>query len=359
MGRWAQNTPHSTGPFFTKNTNQTMKQTMKQTIKAALSSLMAIATLTAPLIAQETKGPDPLPSWNNHANKQRIVKFVTAVTTKGGPQYVAPPERIATFDNDGTLWCEQPVVQGAFAISSLKKMVKSDPSLKERQPFKAALENDREYFHAEGMSAVVELITATSTGMSDEEFAAEVTGFMASAKHPKLGKHLGELTYQPMVELLDYLRSNGFKTFICSGGGIDFMRAVSESLYGIPPEQVIGSSGRKVFEEKDGKWSMTRPDKLSFYNDMDDKAVSIDLHIGRRPLIAMGNVRSHGDIGMCAYSQGRKGPSLQLLVNHDDADREFAYAEDDGKSLKAAKANGWIVVSMKEDWNTVFSGVAK
>ncbi len=160
-------------------------------------------------------------------------------------------------------------------------------------------------------------------------------------------------------KLLDYLRSNGFKTFICSGGGIDFMRAVSESLYGIPPEQVIGSSGKKVFEEKDGKWSMTRPDKLSFYNDMDDKAVSIDLHIGRRPLIAMGNVRSHGDIGMCAYSQGRKGPSLQLLVNHDDADREFAYAEDDGESLKAAKANGWIIVSVKNDWKTVFAGVKK
>jgi hypothetical protein len=324
------------------------------------STRLFVCTLTLLVLSPlSLNAGDVLPSWDNHSSKQRIVRFVTAVTTEGGPEYVAPSERIATFDNDGTLWCEQPVVQGAFALHRLKKMVEKDPSLKERQPFKAALENDREYLKAEGMPAILELFTATHSGMSDEDFTAEVAEFMATAKHPELGKRFGELTYRPMVELLEYLRSNGFKTYICSGGGIDFMRAVSDSLYGIPPEQVIGSSGKKVFAEMNGKWSMTRTGKLSAYNDMNDKAVNIDLHIGRRPLFAMGNVRSHGDIGMCAYSQGRKGPSLQLLVNHDDADREFAYAEDDGESLKAAKANGWIIVSVKKDWKTVFAGVKK
>jgi hypothetical protein len=328
---------------------------MKTNIATYIVGFIHMLGLPAQLNAQDATGLDPLPSWNNHSNKQRIVKFVSAVTTEGGPEYVAPAKRIATFDNDGTLWCEQPVVQGAFALYRLKKMVAEDPSLKDRQPFKAALENDREYLKAEGMPAILELFAATHSGMNDEDFAAGVAEFMATAKHPKLGKRFGELAYKPMIELLEYLRSNGFKTYICSGGGIDFMRAVSESLYGIPPEQVIGSSGKKVFAENDGKWTMTRTGELSFFNDVNDKAVGIDLHIGRRPLFAMGNVRSHGDIGMCAYSQGRKGPSLQLLINHDDADREFAYVEDDGGSLKAAKANSWIIVSVKNDWKTVFS----
>ena len=310
---------------------------------------------TSLLMAEDAAKAGPLPSWNDHSAKQQIIGFVTAVTTKGSPKYVAPAERIATFDNDGTLWCEQPVIQGAFILYRLTKMIENDPALKERQPFKAALENDREYLKTEGMPAILELFSATHSGMSDHEFTAEVQEFMATAKHPELGSRFAELTYQPMIELLEYLRSHGFKTFICSGGGIDFMRAISESLYGIPPEQVIGSSGKKVFAEGKEGWSMTRTGELSSFNDKDVKAVNIDLHIGRRPLIAMGNVRSHGDIGMCAYSQGRKGPSLQLLVNHDDADREFSYAEDDSGSLKTAKANGWIVVSMKKDWNVVFS----
>ena len=237
----------------------------------------------------------------------------------------------------------------------LKKMIEKDPALKERQPYKAALENDKAYLKTEGMPAILELFSATHTGMTDDEFRAEVRAFMASAKHPKFGRGFGELTYQPMVELLAYLRSHGFKTYICSGGGIDFMRAISESLYGIPPEQVIGSSGKKVFAKGEEGWSMKRSGEISSFNDKEVKAVNIDLHIGRRPLLAGGNIRSHGDIGMCSYSQGRKGPSLQLLVNHDDDVREFSYAEEDGGSLKAAKANGWIVVSMKKDWNVVFS----
>ena len=329
--------------------------TRKKAATIIIFGFIHLLVSTSLLMAEDAAKAGPLPSWNDHSAKQQIIGFVTAVTTKGSPKYVAPAERIATFDNDGTLWCEQPVVQGAFILYRLTKMVENDPSLKERQPFKAALENDKAYLKTEGMPAILELFSATHAGMTDEEFSAEVREFMAAAKHPKFGRGFGELTYQPMIELLEYLRSHGFKTFICSGGGIDFMRAISESLYGIPPEQVIGSSGKKVFAEGQEGWSMTRTGDLSSFNDKDVKAVNIDLHIGRRPLLAGGNIRSHGDIGMCAYSQGRKGPSLQLLVNHDDAVREFSYAEGDGGSLKAAKANGWIVVSVNKDWNVVFS----
>ena len=297
---------------------------------------------------------DPLPSWQEQANKQAIIEFVNSVSKEGGPKFVAPADRIATFDNDGTLWCEQPVVQGAFLLSRLKRMADADPTLKDKQPYKAALENDRDYLKSEGMPAILELFSATHGGLSEEDFRIEIAEFMGSAKHPKLERPFGELIYQPMLELLNYLRANGFKTYICSGGGIDFMRAVSEPLYGIPSEQVIGSSQVKKFTETDGKWTMVRTGELGAYNDMADKAVNIDLHIGKRPLIAMGNVRSGGDIGMCSYSMGRNGPSLQLLVNHDDENRELAYAEKDGKSLKAAKAGGWLVVSVKNDWETVF-----
>ncbi len=317
--------------------------------------LITTALATALATQAWAQQADQLPSWNDGPTKAAIIQFVQDVTTGGGPKFVPPEQRIATFDNDGTLWCEQPVIQGAFIMYRLKKMIEKDPALKERQPFKAALENDKAYLKTEGMPAILELFSATHTGMTDDEFRAEVGAFMATAKHPKFGRGFGELTYQPMVELLEYLRSHGFKTYICSGGGIDFMRVISESLYGIPPEQVIGSSGKKVFAKGEEGWSMTRTGEISSFNDKEVKAVNIDLHIGRRPLLAGGNVRSHGDIGMCSYSQGRKGPSLQLLVNHDDAVREFSYAEEDGGSLKAAKANGWIVVSMKKDWNVVFS----
>ena len=320
---------------------------------------IGLLLLGSQLVTPGVAGSDPLPSWNDNATKQRIIQFVTKVTTANGPDYVSPEERIATFDNDGTLWTEQPVVQGAFILYRLKKMVEKDPSLKQRQPFKAALENDRDYLKTEGMPAILELFSATHGGMSDEAFDAEVEAFLADGKHPKLGYSFSKLTYQPMIELLDYLRSNGFKVYIVSGGGIDFMRVISMPLYGIPAEQVIGSSGEKEFIEENGKWSMKRSGKLASYNDMNDKAVNIDLHIGKRPLLAMGNVRSGGDIGMLSYSQGRSGPSLQLLVYHDDPDREFAYVEKDGKSLKAAKANGWAIVSMKTDWKNLFSNVEK
>jgi len=304
---------------------------------------------------QIAQADDSLPSWNDVPSKKSIVEFVKKVTTEGGPDFVPPAERIAVFDNDGTLWCEQPVVQGMFLVYKLEQMVRKDPSIRTKQPFKAAFEHYKEYLKTEGMPGILELFSATHAGMSQEVFEAEVKEFLAKVKHPTLGVSVGQVVYKPMIELLDYLRANDFKTYICSGGGIDFMRVLSTRLYGIQPEQVIGSSMKKELQQVDGKWVLSRTGQPDSFNDKEVKPVNIDLHIGTRPLLAMGNVRSGGDIGMLSYSQGRKGLSLQLLVNHDDEKREFAYSEDDNASISAAKANGWLVVSMKNDWKEIYS----
>jgi hypothetical protein len=246
-----------------------------------------------------------------------------------------------------------------FLMHRLEEMAEKDPSIRTRQPFKAAFEHDKKYLQAEGMSAILELFAATHSGLSQEKFDAEVRDFFAEARYPKPDVPVGQVVFQPMLELLDYLRDNEFKVYICSGGGIDFMRVMSSKLYGIPPEQVIGSSMKKELKLLKGRWVLTRTAGLNSFNDMEVKPVNIDLHIGMRPLLAMGNVRSGGDIGMLSYSQGRSGPSLQLLVNHDDGKREFAYAEKDNASLTAAKANGWLVVSIKNDWRSVFPSSEK
>jgi hypothetical protein len=307
------------------------------------------------LAATTTMAADKaLPSWNDADAKKAIVEFVERVTREGSPDFVTAAERIAVFDNDGTLWSEQPVVQGMFLLWRLEKMAKDDPSLRTRQPFKEVFERDKEFLKTEGLPAVIELFAATHAGMSQETFESEVKKFFAEAKHPTLDVPFGQVVYKPMIELLDYLRANDFKTYICSGGGVDFMRGVSTKLYGIPAEQVIGSSMKKELRDVDGKWVLSRSGELNSFNDKEVKPVNIDLHIGRRPLFAMGNVRSGGDIGMLSYSQGRRGPTLQLLVNHDDEAREFEYAEKDNASLKAAESSGWIVVSMKHDWRSVF-----
>jgi hypothetical protein len=318
---------------------------------SVLSALLLILVFNAQAAAQTS---DPLPSWNEGELKIKIVRFITSVTTKGSPNFVPSEQRIATFDQDGTLWSEQPVVQGMFLMYKLELMAAEDPSIRTKQPFKAAFENDKEYLKSEGMPAILELFSATHSGMSQEQFVEEVEAFFSNAKYPKLNAHIGQIVYKPMIELLDYLRANNFKTYICSGGGIDFMRVLSDRLYGIPPEQVIGSSMKKELSLVDGKWILLRTGKLNSFNDKEVKPMNIDLHIGERPLLAMGNVRSSGDIGMLHYSQGRKGPSLQLLINHDDEKREFAYSEDDNASLRAAKVNHWLVVSIKNDWKSVF-----
>ena len=240
---------------------------------------------------------DPLPSWNDREVKKAIIHFVTRVTTKGSLDFVPTEQRIATFDQDGTLWSEQPVVQGLFLMYKLERMAEKDPSIRTKQPFKAAFENDKAYLKTEGMPAILELFSATHSGMSQEQFELDVEEFFGEVKYPTLGVPVGQVVYQPMIELLDYLRANNFKTYIRSGGGIDFMRVLSARLYGILPEQVIGTSMKKELHLVDGKWELSRTGELDSFNDKEVKPVNIDLHIGARPLLAMGNVRSGGDIG--------------------------------------------------------------
>lgn len=304
--------------------------------------------------AQSATG-EPLPSWNEGPAKKAIIAFVKKVTTEGGPDFVPVEDRIATFDNDGTLWCEFPLAEAQFALARLRAMAEKDPSLRERQPYKAALEGDVEYISAAGARAVLELITATHTNESESEYENGARAFLGTAKHPRFGAPYTHLTYRPMIELLDYLRANGFKTFICTGGEIDFVRTFSRQIYGIPTEQVIGSHFEKEWIERDGKRVIWRKPKLLLLNDKDLKPVGISMHIGKRPIFVAGNVRSVGDIGQLRYSQETTGPSFQLLINHDDAEREYAYREKDNASLNAARKNGWTVVSMKDDWKTVFN----
>ncbi|HYV34991.1 MAG TPA: HAD family hydrolase [Gemmataceae bacterium] len=298
---------------------------------------------------------DPLPSWNDGPNKKAILDFVKAATDKNGPDYIPPAERIVTFDNDGTLWCEKPTVEIEFALTRLKEMSEKDATLKTKQPFKAALEGDFDYIAKAGEKAIVEVLIATHCDMSQQQYAEDVRNFLHTAKHPKFNKPYVACVYQPMIELLSYMRANGFQTWICSGGDIDFMRVFAETVYGVPPQQVIGTTFKKEFVVKDGKEVIWRFAVLVRVNDKVGKPIGIDLQIGKRPVMAAGNVRSGGDIAMLEYCQQRKGKSLQLMVNHDDAVREFAYAEKDGESLAASKKNGWNVVSMKNDWKQIFA----
>jgi phosphoglycolate phosphatase-like HAD superfamily hydrolase len=316
------------------------------------------------LITSLASAADPLPSWNDGTAKKAIISFVSKVTTAGSPDFVPLPERIATFDNDGTLWCEQPVpVQLYFALDRLKALAPQHPEWKTREPFASLLKGDMKSALGGGDRAILELIMATHTGMTTEEFEQIVKAWIATAKHPKTGKLFTEMVYQPMLELLAYLRANGFKNFIVSGGGIEFMRPWTERVYGIPPEQVIGSSVKTKFELRNGKPVIVRLPELNFIDDKGGKPVGIHQHIGRRPIAAFGN--SSGDQQMLEHTQGGSGARFLLLVLHDDAAREFAYGPARGLpdvKLGAfppaldeqAKKGGWTVVSMKNDWKTVF-----
>ena len=295
---------------------------------------------------------DPLPSWNDGRVKRAIIDFVKRVTKEGSRDYIPPSDRVATFDNDGTLWAEQPTIQAMFAIVRAEEMLKKDPSLKSRQPFKAVAENDQQYLHNMSMDELVGLVIATHTGMKAEEFEHQAQEFFEMSKHPTLGVPISQLVYKPQKELLQYLRDHGFKTFICSGGTAEFMRAICEKYYGIEDEQIIGSSFKYSFDE--GSNSIHREPSLSIFDDKKEKPVNIQHHIGKRPVFACGNERSGGDIYMLRFSQGSKYPSFQLLVNHDDEQREFLYQEKDSISLKWAEKYKWNVVSMKNDWKEVF-----
>ena len=327
--------------------------------------LMIALVVLATLIPSFARADDPLPSWIDGPAKRSLIAFVEKVTKQGSPDFVPVAERIATFDNDGTLWCEQPVpVQLFFALDRVKTLAATHPEWKSQEPFASLLKGDLKSALAGGEHALLEILMATHAGMTTEEFEQIVKDWIATAKHPKYQKPFTECVYQPMLEVLAYLRANGFKNFIVSGGGIEFMRPWAETVYGIPPEQVVGSSIKTKFELRDGKPVLVRLPQLNFVDDKAGKPVGIHQHIGRRPIAAFGN--SDGDRQMLEYTQAGPGARFMLLVLHDDSTREYPYGPARGlpdvklgaftPSLDdEAKSNGWTVVSMKTDWKQVFA----
>ncbi|HQX25352.1 MAG: haloacid dehalogenase-like hydrolase [Burkholderiaceae bacterium] len=320
---------------------------MKTRTLAFLAALLAAAACAA----------DPLPSWNDTGPKRAIIAFVDKVTTPGSPGYVPPAERIATFDNDGTLWAEQPVYfQFLYIADRVKALAPQHAEWQTEEPFASLLKGDFQRALAGGESAVVKLLAATHAGMTTDEFAATVSDWITTAKHPGTGRLLTDMVYQPMLELLAYLRANDFKTYIVSGGGIEFMRPWAERVYGIPPEQVIGSSGGLAYEIREGKPVIVKTPEIVLIDDKAGKPVGIQRHIGRRPIAAFGN--SDGDLQMLQWTMAGSGSRFALYVHHTDAEREWAY---DRKShigkldlgLDEARAKGWTVVDMKRDWSRI------
>jgi phosphoserine phosphatase len=327
----------------------------------AVVLVLVMACAPSATDTQSVAPVDPLPSWNDGDAKQSILDFVERVTDPTSPDFVPEAERIATFDNDGTLWAEKPVYfQLLFAIDRVKEMAPDHPEWKTQQPFQAVLEDDMEALIAAGEHGLIELVMATHTGMTIDEFQKIATEWLETTQHPTSGRPFTEMVYQPMLELLDYLRANGFKTFIVSAGGIEFMRPWTEEVYGIPPEQVVGSSIKTAFELRDDGSVLMRLPEIGFIDDKAAKPVAINSHIGRRPIAAFGN--SDGDLQMLQYATGGDHPGFALLVHHDDAAREWAYDREShigrlDKALDVAESNGWTVVSMKDDWNTIFPPV--
>jgi phosphoserine phosphatase len=335
---------------------------MKHNVKTILFGLVGLLWIMSATVAV---AEDPLSSWNDGAAKKNIMAFVGKVTTQGSPDFVPPAERIATFDNDGTLWPSHPMyTQLAFALDRIKALAPKHPEWKTKQPFKAVLDNDLKALAAGGEKGMVELVMASHAGMSTAEFEAIVTDWLDKARHPRFKRRYTELAYQPMLELLTFLRASGFKTFIVSGGGVEFMRPMTEAVYGIPPEQVVGSTIETKYEVKDGKPVLMRLPKIDFIDDKAGKPVGINKFIGRRPIAAFGN--SSGDREMLEWTGAGSGSRLMMLVFHDDAEREYAYGPANGlpdtkfgtfpqSLMDEAKKKGWVVISMKNDWKTIFS----
>jgi phosphoglycolate phosphatase-like HAD superfamily hydrolase len=320
-------------------------------------SLLSLFTITL-IGARTIHAQDSLPSWNDTAPKKAIVAFVEKVSKEGSAQFVPPNERIATFDNDGTLWAEQPFYfQVAFAIDRVKALAPKHPEWKTREPFASVLKNDVKGVMAQGEKGLLQVIAASHSGITTDEFNGIVKDWIKTARHPKWNRPYNECIYQPMLELLAYLRANGFKTFIVSGGGVEFMRAFAEQAYGIPPEQVVGSSGVVKFEMRDSIPVLVKQPKIEFVDDGPGKPVGINRFIGRRPIAAFGN--SDGDQQMLEWTMAGAGARFALLVHHTDAEREVAYDRQShigklDKALDEANAKGWTMVSMKDDWKTVF-----
>jgi len=306
---------------------------------------------------------DPLLSWKDTASKAAIVKFVNRVTTEGSMDFVPPADRIAVFDNDGTLWSEQPMYfQLAFALDRVKALAPQHPEWKDQQPFKAVLEGDMNALAETGEHGLLELVVTTHAGNTSEEFARIVHDWVRTARHPKFGRPYTELVFQPMLELLAYLRANGFKTYIVSGGGIEFLRVVAEELYGVPPEQVIGSSVKTQYEVRDGKPTIVRLPEIDFIDDQAGKPVGIHKFIGKRPIAAFGN--SDGDFQMLEWTTSAPGVRLGLIVHHDDAEREFAYDRKSAfgkldRGLDEGSKRGWTITRMKNDWRAVYPAVKR
>lgn len=322
------------------------------------SSFVAFLCIVSFVIPTSANGADPLPSWNEGKAKQSIIDFVAKVTTVGSPDFVPQAERIATFDNDGTLWSERPVYfQLLFAIDRVKALAPQHPEWKDKEPFASLLKGDTKAAMSSGERGLLEVVMVTHAGMTTEEFEKIVTDWIAVAKHPTTKRPYTEMVYQPMLEVLAYLRANGFKTYIVSGGGVEFMRPWVESVYGIPPEQVVGSSIKSKFEMRDGKPVLVRLPELNFIDDKEGKPVGINSYIGRRPIAAFGN--SDGDLQMLQWTTAGSGQRFALYVHHTDAEREWAYDRDSSvgrldKGLVEANAKGWTVVDMKQDWKTVY-----
>ena len=330
-----------------------MKITRKQYLMATM--LLSLLAFTTPV----AKATDHLQSWNDGAARRSIEEFVKRVTTHGSKDFVPEPERIAVFDNDGTLWAEQPMYfQLLFALDRVKALAPQHPEWKTTEPFASLLKGEVKGALAGGEKAMLEIIMATHAGMSPQEFEQTVKDWVATAKHPKTGRLYTEMVYQPMVELLAYLRAHGFKTFIVSGGGIEFMRAFAEKVYGIPPEQVVGSSIKTKFEMSADRPVLMRLPQINFFDDGPGKPVAINEHIGRRPIAAFGN--SDGDLQMLQWTAAGSGPRFCLYVHHTDAEREWAYDRSAhigklDKGLDEATQRGWTVVDMKKDWKRVFA----
>ena len=326
--------------------------------KLILSLSILLTTSSTIHAKSKQKNRDPLPSWNEGVSKKSITDFVTKTTQEGNKEFIPVTDRIACFDNDGTLWSEQPMYfQLAFAIDKIKAMAPEHPEWKTTQPFQAFLEGDMKTVMAGGEKALLQIVMTTHAGMTTEEFSKTVKDWMATAKHPKTGKHYNEMIYQPMVELLNYLRSNGYKTFIVSGGGVDFMRPWAEQAYGIPPYQVIGSSGKVKYEIVNGNPALTKLPEINFIDDKEGKPVGIHQYIGKRPVFTAGN--SDGDYAMLQYTSSSSEPHFGMIVHHTDSSREWAYDRKSHigtleKGLDDAPKYNWLIVDMKSDWNIIY-----
>ena len=324
---------------------------------------LIIALIVLTFLSLITKASDPLPSWNNTAPKKAIFNFVEKVTKPGGSDFVPPTERIAVFDNDGTLWAEQPMYfQAFFIFDRIKALAPQHPEWKTKEPFASVLKGNVKESLASDEHTLLEMIMATHAGITTEEFEKIVKDWIATAKHPTTKQPYTKMVYQPMLELLAYLRANGFKTFIVSGGGIEFMRSWTENVYGIPPEQIVGSSIKTKFEIRDGKPVIVKLPELNFIDDKAGKPAAIQHHIGQRPIAAFGN--SDGDLQMLQWTAAGNGSHFCLYIHHTDAKREWAYDRQShigrlDKGLDEAKANGWTVVNMKNDWKFIFPNEKK